>query len=98
LGWLLAVVGTYRAVYVAAEMRMPVLVDIAGHYPWALIVAVVLLEVIVALLAWRSRRPSFWLAVEVLTLAGLIFLLIYILPGNVYRPIYDLDSVLQGGR
>jgi hypothetical protein len=98
LGWLFAVVTIYRGIYIAAGMRMPMLVDVGGRYPWALIVAAVLIQVAVALLAWRSRRASFWLAIEVLTLAGLIFVLVFILPGNVYGPIHDLDSVLRNGR
>lgn len=98
LGWLLALVATFRGIYASAGIRMPVLIDIAGHYPWPLISVVVLFEVIFTLLAWRSRRPGLWLTVEALALAGLIFLLISIFQGNIYRPIFDLDSVIQSGK
>jgi hypothetical protein len=88
----------FRAVYIAAGMPMPVLVDIVGHYPWAWLAAMAVCVMIVGLLAWRSRHPAFWLTVEALALGGLVFLLIPILAGNLYRPIYDLDSALRGDR
>jgi hypothetical protein len=88
----------FRGIYVVAQMRMPILVEIGGHYPWALIVAFVLLEAMVALLALRSRRPGIWLAVELLTVAGSLFALAAILPGNVFRPIFELDALLRSGR
>ena len=98
LGWLLVILAMYRGFYTVAGLQMPILVEIGGHYPWGLIVAFVLLEVIVALLALRSRRSGIWLAAELVTVTGLLLLLAWILPGNVYRPIFELDALLQSGR
>ena len=98
LGWLLAMLATFRAIYAAAGIEMPMLMDMAGAHPWALLAVILPTEITVPLLAWRSRRPALWLTVHALALAGLVLLLMSVFKGNIYRPIYDLNAVLRSGR
>jgi hypothetical protein len=94
LGRLLTLAATFRAVYAAARVPMPLLVGIAGRYPWVLLASVVGAEAIVALAAWRSRRPGLWLTVEAFAMAAVLYLFIPILQANLYRPILEVVSSL----
>jgi hypothetical protein len=94
LGWLLTAAGTFRTVYAAAGMRRPLLLEIAGREPWVALAGVVTCEAVVALAAWRSRRPTYWLTVEVVVMAALLTIFTPVLAASAYRPLQELGPLL----
>jgi len=95
LGVLLKTAATFRTVYATAAMRRPLLLEIVGREPWVVLAGVVACEVVVAVAAWRSRRPSYWLTVEVVVMAALVTILTPVLAASAYRPLQELLPLLR---
>ncbi len=94
VAWLTVLAGTYWDVYTAAGMQMPVVLELVGRKRWVILIGFVVLEILIGLMAWRTRRPGFWLMVEACGAATLVTILLQILLGSVFIPIQEFISAL----
>lgn len=98
LGLLLKTGLTFRTVYVAAGVRRPLLLEIAGCQPWVALAAVLACEVAVAFVAWRSRRPRLWLTVEAVVIVALVTVFTPMLAASAYRPLQEVTQAIKEQR